>query len=135
MNLLQCFSPILRKSCSPLHLLCFDIRDFLLSCRGVGVRPPLELSHTLVNFGATAIGDHSTAVIILTNHQSSRFRPKPPDAAGVKDGQSPPRLFSFLLPNNSDITLTPATGRLLPGEVSGRIITVYVKELLLQFHR
>uniref|UniRef100_A0A3P8UU68 Cilia and flagella associated protein 74 n=1 Tax=Cynoglossus semilaevis TaxID=244447 RepID=A0A3P8UU68_CYNSE len=91
-------------------------RDFLLSCRGVGVRPPLELSHTLVNFGATAIGDHSTAVIILTNHQSSRFRPKPPDAAGVKDGQSPPRLFSFLLPNNSDITLTPATGRLLPGE-------------------
>ncbi|KAK1898268.1 Cilia- and flagella-associated protein 74, partial [Dissostichus eleginoides] len=36
-------------------------RDFPLSCRAVGVRPPLQLSHSLVQFGATAVGDRSTA--------------------------------------------------------------------------
>lgn len=90
------------------NLFFFVIRDFLLSCRAVGVRPPLELSHSLVQFGATAVGDHSTAVLHLTNHHQSKQAMPSPIA---------PRLFSFTLPEDSDISITPSAGRLLPGEV------------------
>ncbi|KAG7519814.1 hypothetical protein JOB18_016556 [Solea senegalensis] len=94
-------------------------RDFLLSCRAVGVRPPLELSHSLVKFGATALGDHSTAVLYLINPQTSRNQSKPPVTAAAKDALTPvaPRLFSFVLPKKcSHVSIAPSTGRLLPGE-------------------
>ncbi|XP_029975349.1 cilia- and flagella-associated protein 74 [Salarias fasciatus] len=85
-------------------------RDFPLSCRAVGVQPPLELSHSLVQFGATAVGDHSTAVLHLISRQNDRSRSKQaPAPAG-------PRLFSFAVPEGSDLSITPAAGRLLPGE-------------------
>ncbi|XP_034000525.1 LOW QUALITY PROTEIN: cilia- and flagella-associated protein 74 [Trematomus bernacchii] len=95
-------------------------RDFPLSCRAVGVRPPLQLSHSLVQFGATAVGDRSTAVLYLTNHQANHQttnhqnqQPAPPL---TKDTMAPPRLFSFSLPQPSDLSITPTAGRLLPGE-------------------
>ncbi|XP_035863811.1 cilia- and flagella-associated protein 74 isoform X3 [Sander lucioperca] len=93
-------------------------RDFLLSCRAVGVRPPLELSHSLVQFGATAVGDHSTAILYLINHQNNHNQSKQPVPPVVKDAMAPvaPRLFSFTLPKDSDISITPSAGGLLPGE-------------------
>ncbi|XP_044067515.1 cilia- and flagella-associated protein 74 isoform X4 [Siniperca chuatsi] len=92
-------------------------RDFPLSCRAVGVRPPLGLSHSLVQFGATAIGDHSTAILYLINHQTNR-KSKQPIPPVVKDTMAPvaPRLFSFILPKNSDISITPSAGSLMPGQ-------------------
>ncbi|XP_039657369.1 cilia- and flagella-associated protein 74 isoform X5 [Perca fluviatilis] len=93
-------------------------RDFLLSCRAVGVRPPLELSHSLVQFGATAVGDHSTAILYLINHQNNHKQSKQPVPPVVKGAVAPvaPRLFSFTLPKDSDISITPSAGGLLPGE-------------------
>ncbi|XP_056241792.1 cilia- and flagella-associated protein 74 isoform X1 [Seriola aureovittata] len=93
-------------------------RDFLLSCRAVGVRPPLELSHSLVQFGATAVGDHSTATLHLVNHGTDRHRSKQPVTPVVKDAVAPasPRLFSFTPPKDSDISITASAGQLLPGE-------------------
>ncbi|KAK5863236.1 hypothetical protein PBY51_000282 [Eleginops maclovinus] len=86
--------------------------DFPLSCRAVGVRPPLKLSHSLVLFRATAVGDHSTAVLYLTYRQTANHQHKQPGV--TKTG--PPRLFSFCLPEHSDISIIPIAGRLLPGE-------------------
>ncbi|XP_032377237.1 cilia- and flagella-associated protein 74 isoform X4 [Etheostoma spectabile] len=93
-------------------------RDFFLSCRAVGVHPPLALSHSLVQFGATAVGDHSTAVLYLINHQKNHNQSKQPIPSVAKDAMAPvaPRLFSLTLPKDSDISITPSTGRLLPGE-------------------
>ncbi|XP_076597344.1 cilia- and flagella-associated protein 74 isoform X1 [Chaetodon auriga] len=93
-------------------------RDFPLSCRAVGVHPPLELSHSLVQFGATAVGDRSTAILYLINHQTNHNRSKQPVPPVVKDSMAPvaPRLFSFSLPKDSDISITPSAGGLLPGE-------------------
>ncbi|XP_070767007.1 cilia- and flagella-associated protein 74 [Enoplosus armatus] len=93
-------------------------RDFLLSCRAVGVRPPLELSHSLVQFGATAVDDHSTAILYLIYHQTNQNQSKQPIPPVVKDSMAPvaPRLFSFTLPKDSDISIAPSAGRLLPGE-------------------
>ncbi|KAM4570699.1 cilia- and flagella-associated protein 74 [Fundulus diaphanus] len=87
-------------------------RDFLLSCRGVGVRPPLVLSHSLVQFRPTAVGDASTARLYLTNQS------KEPTARLTKDVTTVdgPRLFCFTLPKDSEISITPSAGRLLPGE-------------------
>ncbi|XP_034393240.1 cilia- and flagella-associated protein 74 [Cyclopterus lumpus] len=86
-------------------------RDFPLSCRAAGVRPPLQLSHSLVQFGATALGDRSTAVLYLlgqpTGHNRSK-QPLPPVVA--------PRLFSFAPPEDPDVSITPSAGGLLPGE-------------------
>ncbi|XP_047428401.1 cilia- and flagella-associated protein 74 isoform X2 [Mugil cephalus] len=95
-------------------------RDFLLSCRAVGVHPPLELSHSLVQFGATALGDQSTSILHLINHHTDRNQSKQLHLITpvVKDAVSVeiPRLFSFVLPEDSDISITPTAGRLLPGE-------------------
>ncbi|XP_030589922.1 cilia- and flagella-associated protein 74 isoform X2 [Archocentrus centrarchus] len=90
-------------------------RDFLLSCRAVGIHPPLALSHFLVQFGATAVGDQSTAILFLSNHQTDRDQNRQPVSPGVK-APVMPRLFSFALPEDSDISITPSAGRLLPGE-------------------
>ncbi|XP_069550165.1 cilia- and flagella-associated protein 74 [Brachyistius frenatus] len=93
-------------------------KDFLLPCRAVGVHPPLELSHSLVQFGATALGDHSTATLYLTNHHTARNRSRQPAAPADEDASAlaVPRLFSFSLPEDSDISVAPSAGRLLPGE-------------------
>ncbi|KAE8293192.1 Cilia- and flagella-associated protein 74 [Larimichthys crocea] len=93
-------------------------RDFLLSCRAVGVCPPLELSHSLVQFGATAVGDHSSAILCLINHQTKHNQSRQQTPPVVKDTMIPvaPRLFSFSPPKDSDISITPSTGSLLPGE-------------------
>uniref|UniRef100_A0AAQ6IMB2 Cilia- and flagella-associated protein 74 n=1 Tax=Anabas testudineus TaxID=64144 RepID=A0AAQ6IMB2_ANATE len=93
-------------------------RDFLLSCRAMGVRPPLELSHSLVQFGATAVGDHSTATLYLINQHIDQNQSKQSVHPVVKDTMNPvaPRLFSFIPPEDSDISIAPVAGRLLPGE-------------------
>lgn len=83
------------------------IRDLRLSCRGSGVHPPLELSHSLVRFRDTAVSDCSSAVVFLTNHEAMRERMTP----------VPPRLFTFAVPSDGEISISPAGGRLQPGQV------------------
>ncbi|XP_064156962.1 cilia- and flagella-associated protein 74 isoform X2 [Anguilla rostrata] len=93
-------------------------RDFKLRCSGVGVHPPLELSHSLVQFGATAAGDVSTAVLHVVNaHTGHGDLARPPPRVG-KGPASPagPRLFQFAVPESSEISIAPTTGRVLPGQ-------------------
>ncbi|KAL4646101.1 cilia- and flagella-associated protein 74 [Arapaima gigas] len=93
-------------------------RQFRLSCQAVGVHPPLELSHSLVEFAATALGDCSTAVLHVINPHtgsSELTRPMP------RIGNGPiapvgPRLFEFIIPNNAEISIAPAVGRVQPGQ-------------------
>ncbi|XP_037391877.1 cilia- and flagella-associated protein 74 isoform X2 [Pygocentrus nattereri] len=93
-------------------------RDFMLSCRAIGVRPLLELSGSVVQFGGTAVGDNSTAVLyVLNSHTSCNEYTH----AVPREGKGPippvgPRLFAFATPENSEITVTPATGRVMPGQ-------------------
>ncbi|XP_041712166.2 cilia- and flagella-associated protein 74 isoform X1 [Coregonus clupeaformis] len=93
-------------------------RDFPLSCHAVGVHPPLELSHSLVQFGGTAVGDCSTAVLHVVNAHTSRNEFTHPVPRIGRDPVVPvgPRLFAFTPPENTEISLTPRTGRVLPGQ-------------------
>ncbi|XP_031421435.2 cilia- and flagella-associated protein 74 [Clupea harengus] len=93
-------------------------RTFWLQCRGVGVQPVLELSHTLVEFRATAVGSRSCASLYVLNthtstnqytHSVPRVGPGPPAPVG-------PRRFAFCPPHTQDITLTPTNGRVGPGQ-------------------
>ncbi|XP_072537127.1 cilia- and flagella-associated protein 74 isoform X2 [Salminus brasiliensis] len=93
-------------------------RDFLLSCSAIGVRPLLELSDSLVQFGGTAVGDCSTAVLFVVNSHTSRNEFTHPVPRIGKDPIPPvgPRLFTFSKPENSEVTVSPATGHVLPGK-------------------
>lgn len=99
------------------------LRDFHLPCRAVGVRPLLELSHSLVKFGPTAIGDHSTALLYLSNRETGPDSSNQPRALAAKDTAAPaaPRLFSFKPPKDGQISITPLAGSLKPGEVEQRV--------------
>lgn len=83
------------------------------------MRPVLELSNSLVQFGATAVGDRSTAVLyVLNSHTSLNDFTRPMPRIG-KGPVSPvgARFFTFTPPENSEITVTPTSGRVLPGQV------------------
>ncbi|XP_041954743.1 cilia- and flagella-associated protein 74 isoform X2 [Alosa sapidissima] len=93
-------------------------RVVCVQCRGVGVQPVLELSHTLVEFRATAVGSRSSACLYVLNthtstnqftHNVPRVGPGPPAPIG-------PRRFAFCPPNTTQLTVTPTQGRVLPGE-------------------
>ncbi|XP_028850611.1 cilia- and flagella-associated protein 74 isoform X2 [Denticeps clupeoides] len=93
-------------------------RDFALRCRAIGVCPSLELSHSLVQFAATAIGDKCIASLYVVNsnvslneckHSVRRVGSNSATAAG-------PRLFAFAPPEGSEISITPTSGRVLPGQ-------------------
>ncbi|KAF3696620.1 Cilia- and flagella-associated protein 74 [Channa argus] len=118
-------------------------RDFLLNCRAVGVRPPLELSHSLVQFGATAVGDQSTAILYLINKHTERAQSKQQVTSAFKDAVTPgtPRLFSFTTPEHSEIHISPSAGRLLPGErclvqvmFRPRLVEQEIREEALRLH-
>lgn len=98
-------------------------RDFHLPCRAVGVRPPLELSHSMVKFGPTAIGDHSTALLYLSNREGGPDLSNQPRALAARGAATPatPRLFSFKPPKDGPISITPLTGSLKPGEVEQHV--------------
>lgn len=103
----------------PTKAFFLNTREFLLSCRAVGVHPPLELSRSLVQFRATAVGDKSTAVFHLISHHAdnNQFKRTVTPVATDTVTVEVPRLFCFTPPEDSDISISPAAGRLLPGEV------------------
>ena len=53
------------------QLIYFIFREFKLTCHGVGVHPPLQLSHQMVHFAATAVNDVSTSLINIINSHVS----------------------------------------------------------------
>uniref|UniRef100_A0A2K6LZ10 Cilia and flagella associated protein 74 n=1 Tax=Rhinopithecus bieti TaxID=61621 RepID=A0A2K6LZ10_RHIBE len=94
-------------------------RCFKLSCRAVGVHPPLELSHYQIKFAATALYDTSVATVyVINSHLSASSRTHSKPRIGSEDA-SPvgPMSFEFLLPPDSPITVSPSVGTVWPGKV------------------
>ncbi|KAL4684498.1 hypothetical protein H8959_022192 [Pygathrix nigripes] len=93
-------------------------RCFKLSCRAVGVHPPLELSHYQIKFAATALYDTSVATVyVINSHLSASSRTHSKPRIGSEDA-SPvgPMSFEFLLPPDSPITVSPSVGTVWPGK-------------------
>ncbi|TSL97243.1 Cilia- and flagella-associated protein 74 [Bagarius yarrelli] len=93
-------------------------RVFLLRCRATGVRPVLELSNSLVQFRATAVGDQSTAVLFVLNSHiniNDFTQPMPRIGKGAV-AHVGTRFFTFTPPENSEINVSPTSGCVLPGQ-------------------
>ncbi|XP_068027514.1 cilia- and flagella-associated protein 74 isoform X1 [Anomalospiza imberbis] len=95
-------------------------RQFKLSCKAVGVHPPLELSHSLVQFAATALNSVSSATLdVLNPHVDGNplTRPVPRIGSGnpVPVG---PTSFEFHVPQDCPVTIAPSVGTVLPGQKS-----------------
>uniref|UniRef100_A0A674KCZ4 Cilia and flagella associated protein 74 n=1 Tax=Terrapene triunguis TaxID=2587831 RepID=A0A674KCZ4_9SAUR len=105
-------------------------RQFKLSCKAVGVHPPLELSHSLVKFAATALNDVSTATLYVINAHVSlnRFTHAVPRIGKGEIAPVGPTSFEFLVPEDSPVTIMPSVGTVLPGKKC--LIQVYFKPVL-----
>ncbi|XP_012947159.1 cilia- and flagella-associated protein 74 isoform X4 [Anas platyrhynchos] len=93
-------------------------RRFKLSCRAVGVHPPLELSHSLVQFAATALNDVSTATLYVMNSHVSvnHFTHAVPRIDSGEIAHVGPTSFEFHVPEDCPVTVTPSVGTVLPGK-------------------
>ncbi|XP_072210086.1 cilia- and flagella-associated protein 74 isoform X2 [Excalfactoria chinensis] len=95
-------------------------RQFKLSCRAVGVHPPLELSHSLVQFAATALNDVSTATLyVMNSHVSANFFTHAvPRIGNGEVAPVGPTSFEFCVPEDCPVTIVPSVGTVLPGKKS-----------------
>ncbi|XP_067826189.1 cilia- and flagella-associated protein 74 [Heptranchias perlo] len=93
-------------------------RDFKISCKAIGVFPPLELSHSVIHFAATALNDTSTATLYVVNSHTSQNEFTHPVPRIGKGEIAPvgPTSFEFVIPENSYITIVPAVGTVMPGK-------------------
>ncbi|XP_075376617.1 cilia- and flagella-associated protein 74 isoform X3 [Mycteria americana] len=95
-------------------------RQFKLSCKAVGVHPPLELSHSLVQFAATALNGVSTATLYVMNSHVSvnHFTHAVPRIGNGEVAPVGPTSFEFRVPEDCPVTITPSVGTVLPGKKS-----------------
>ncbi|XP_071623122.1 cilia- and flagella-associated protein 74 isoform X2 [Heliangelus exortis] len=95
-------------------------RQFKLSCKAIGVHPPLELSHSLVQFAATALSGVSTATLYVINSHVSvnPFTHPVPRIGNGEVAPVGPTSFEFQVPEDCPVTIVPSVGTVLPGEKS-----------------
>ncbi|XP_039732827.1 cilia- and flagella-associated protein 74 [Pteropus medius] len=102
------------------ELICKSVinRCFKLTCRAVGVHPPLELSHYQIKFAATSLYDMSVATLyVINSHLSMNSLTHAVPRIGSEDTcPVGPTSFEFLLPPDSPITISPLVGTVLPGK-------------------
>ncbi|KAG8142278.1 hypothetical protein E2320_006215, partial [Naja naja] len=93
-------------------------REFKLSCKAVGVHPPLVLSHSFVQFPATALDDVSAATLFIINphERISHFTHTMPRIGEGEIAPVGPTSFQFLVPEDSPIIIIPCVGTVLPGK-------------------
>ncbi|KAM6435254.1 cilia- and flagella-associated protein 74 isoform 1-T1 [Liasis olivaceus] len=93
-------------------------REFKLSCKAVGVHPPLVLSHSFVQFPATALDDVSAATLFIINphERISHFTHSMPRIGEGEIAPVGPTSFQFLVPEDSPIIIIPCVGTVLPGK-------------------
>ncbi|XP_075460955.1 cilia- and flagella-associated protein 74 [Ascaphus truei] len=93
-------------------------RQFKVFCKAVGVHPPLELSHSLIQFPATALNDISTAILYVINSHTSgnEFTHPVPRIGKGHIAPVAPTSFEFHVSEDSPVTISPLVGTILPGE-------------------
>ncbi|XP_070615226.1 cilia- and flagella-associated protein 74 isoform X2 [Erythrolamprus reginae] len=93
-------------------------REFKLSCKAIGVHPPLVLSHSVVQFPATALDDVSAATLFIINphERISHFTHTMPRIGEGEIAPVGPTSFQFLVPEDSPIIIIPCVGTILPGK-------------------
>ena len=92
--------------------------EYRVSCRGIGVYPPLELSQSTISFRATAVGDSSIASVkvINTHTDANEFTHEVPRIGQESVAKVGPTTFEFVVPPGAPVTISPAVGVVMPGQ-------------------
>ncbi|XP_032903781.1 cilia- and flagella-associated protein 74 [Amblyraja radiata] len=100
-------------------------RNFKISCKAIGVRPPLHLSHSVVHFAATALNDMATVTLYVVNSHTSRneFTHPVPRIGTGEIALVGPTMFEFIVPESSSLTIVPAVGTVKPGQKCKVVLT------------
>ncbi|CAG2192855.1 unnamed protein product [Mytilus edulis] len=93
-------------------------REFKIQCEGVGVHPPLDLSHQVIHFAATALYDVSTATVHVNNSHIStnEFTHPVPRIGKGEIVPVGPTSFEFKIPEGAPLTISPSVGTIEPGK-------------------
>ncbi|KAK2188128.1 hypothetical protein NP493_143g01026 [Ridgeia piscesae] len=93
-------------------------REFKIECKGVGVHPPLELSHQVVHLAATAMYDVTmTTVHVINSHTNMNEFSHPVPRIGTGPiAPVGPTSFEFNVPDGAPLTLAPSVGTVMPGK-------------------
>ncbi|XP_064642380.1 cilia- and flagella-associated protein 74-like [Lineus longissimus] len=93
-------------------------RQFKIQCKGVGVHPPLELSHQVVHFNATSLCDFSAESVYIVNSHTSmnEFTHPVPRIGKGEIAPVGPTSFEFVVPENAPLNISPAVGTVEPGQ-------------------
>ncbi|XP_056018167.1 cilia- and flagella-associated protein 74-like isoform X2 [Ostrea edulis] len=93
-------------------------REFKIQCKGVGVHPPLEMSHQVIHFSATSLYDVSTTSFhVVNSHTSTNEFTHPVPRIGKGDiAPVGPTSFEFVVPEGAPLTISPSVGTIEPGQ-------------------
>jgi hypothetical protein len=110
------FSPDLPQhySCDKILLKTAIDKSYKLSCKGIGVLPALDLSHSLISFAPTPVNTVSTVHIQVVNPLLSSTDASVIRGLAPKKGE---RIFEFAIPRNFPVSISPLVGRVKPGLV------------------
>ncbi|XP_074655233.1 cilia- and flagella-associated protein 74-like isoform X2 [Tubulanus polymorphus] len=113
------FSPKKARNFS-FELTCKSLinRQFKIQCKGVGVHPPLELSHQIVHFAATSLNDVSTKSIhVINNHTDmNEFTHPVPRIGKGEIAPVGPTSFEFVVPAGAPLIVSPSVGTVEPNQ-------------------
>ena len=92
-------------------------REFKIQCKGVGVLTPLNLSHQVIHFPATAVYDESVAYIHIHNNHldTNEFKHPVPRIGSGEVAAVGPTSYEFIVPPDAPFTVAPSVGTLDPG--------------------
>ena len=105
-------------------------RDFTITCKGIGVHPPLKLSAQRINFKATPLNSTSFRTIYIVNDHldCDEHRHPVPRIGNGEIARVGPTMFEFALPDTCPFTVSPKIGVVGPGQKTA--ITVEYKAVL-----
>ena len=93
--------------------------EYRITCKGIGVYPPLELSQSTISFRATAVADISIASLkVINNHtDGNEFTHEVPRIGRGPVAKVGPTTFEFVVPPGAPVAISPAVGVVMPGKV------------------
>ncbi|CAI9741271.1 Hypothetical predicted protein [Octopus vulgaris] len=91
--------------------------EFPLKCKGLGIAPPLKLSHQVINFKGTALYDKSEATVYLSKYPDNQETKNDSSQKGKHHSNTEIVSFEFVIPEDVPIAIFPCVGSVYGNEL------------------
>ncbi|XP_052832827.1 cilia- and flagella-associated protein 74 isoform X2 [Octopus bimaculoides] len=91
--------------------------EFPLKCKGLGIAPPLKLSHQVINFKGTALYDKSEATVYLSKYPDNQEMKSDSSHKGKHHSNTEIVSFEFVIPEDVPIAIFPCVGSVYDDEL------------------